>query len=173
MTQRWMGLIAVVGLIPLLLAMRPVDEALLAAASKGDLGEITRAVEKGADVNAADEDGITPLYRATEKGHQDAVALLLDKGANLKQETMDGVTPLHIAVERGHQAVVAQLLDKGADVKKIRTDSGEPPLFTPRRCGPPIGSRRQCEASEVRQQRDSALYRSRQGASGDRGVTAG
>ena len=39
MTQRWMGLIAVVGLIPLLLAMRPVDEALLAAASKGDLGE--------------------------------------------------------------------------------------------------------------------------------------
>jgi hypothetical protein len=49
MTQRWMALIAVVGLIPLLLAMRPVDEALLAAASKGDLGEITRAFEKGAE----------------------------------------------------------------------------------------------------------------------------
>ena len=44
MTQRWMVLIAVVGLIPLLLAMRPVDEALLAAASKGDLGEITEAL---------------------------------------------------------------------------------------------------------------------------------
>src|SRR4026208_2510202 len=114
MKQRWMVLIALLGLIPIILAMRPVDEALLTAAHKGDLGEAPRAIEKGADVNAADKDGITPLYRAAEKGHQDTVALLLDKGADVKQMTMDGATPLHIAVEMGHRAVAGSLLDTGA-----------------------------------------------------------
>ena len=127
MKQRWMVLIAVFGLMPMILAMLPVDEALITAAHKGDLSEATRAIENGANVNAADEDGITPLYRAAEKGHQDAVALLLDKGADVKQVTTDGATPLHIAVEMGHRAVVELLLDKGADVKQVRTESGDPP----------------------------------------------
>ena len=53
MKQHWMVLIAVLGLMPMILAMRPVDEILLTAAHKRDLGEATRAIEKGADVNAA------------------------------------------------------------------------------------------------------------------------
>jgi len=52
MTQRWMVLIAVLGLMPMLLAMRPVDEALLTAAFKGDLDEVTKLIKKEADVNA-------------------------------------------------------------------------------------------------------------------------
>ena len=47
MTQRWMVLIAVFGLVPMLLAMQPVDDALITAAIQGDLGEVTRVIEKG------------------------------------------------------------------------------------------------------------------------------
>ena len=47
MKQRWMVLIALFGLMPMILAMLPVDEALITAAHKGDLDEATRAIEKG------------------------------------------------------------------------------------------------------------------------------
>jgi hypothetical protein len=48
MKQRGMTLLALLGVVPLILALRPLDKALLAAASKGDLGEVTRAIEEGA-----------------------------------------------------------------------------------------------------------------------------
>ena len=73
-------------------------------------------LKREANVNAANEDGTTPLFIAAEKGHRDIVALLLDHGADVKQTTTDGATPLHIAAEMGHRAIVALLLDEGADV---------------------------------------------------------
>ena len=115
MTQRWMVLIAVLGLIPMLLAMRPVDEALLNAAFKGDLGEVNKLIKKEADVNAANAGGFTPLIAAAEKGHQKIVALLLTHGAEVKQATTDnGTTPLIVAVEKGYRKIVEMLLTHGA-----------------------------------------------------------
>ena len=46
MTRRWIVLIAVLGLMPILLAMRPVDDVLLKAAFKGDLGEVNTQIKK-------------------------------------------------------------------------------------------------------------------------------
>src|ERR1041385_7632667 len=129
MTRRWMMLIAVLGLMPTLLAMRPVDEALLNAAFKGDLGEVNKLIKREADVNAVNSGGFTPLIAAAEKGHQKIVALLLTHGAEVKQATTDnGTTPLIVAAENGHRATVALLLDKHADVTQARTD-GKTPLF--------------------------------------------
>jgi ankyrin repeat protein len=102
MTHPWKVLIAVLGLMPMLLAMRPVDESLLSASSKGNLREVQTLLKQEANVNAANEDGTTPLFIAAEKGHRDIVALLLDHGADVKQTTTDGATPLHIAAEMGH-----------------------------------------------------------------------
>jgi Ankyrin repeats (many copies) len=68
MTQRWMVLIAVLGFMPMILALRPVDEALLIASSKGDLSLVQTLIEKQADVNAANKDGETPLYNCNRDG---------------------------------------------------------------------------------------------------------
>src|SRR6185503_5154497 len=130
MIQQWKVLIAVLGLMPMLLAMRPVDESLLAASSKGDLGEVQTLLKREANVNAANEEGTTPLFIAAEKGHRDIVALLLDKGADVKQERADsGEPPLFIAAQEGHREIVALLLDHGADVKQTRTENGATPLL--------------------------------------------
>ena len=51
--------------------------ALLAAAKKGDAAQVQRLIIAGADVNAPDMQGLTPLYYASIDGHADCVRLLL------------------------------------------------------------------------------------------------
>ena len=66
-------------------------------------------LEKGAEVNRAQNQGATPLVIACHQGHVDAVRLLLDKGADVNKADEDGETPLSIAKQQGHSAVVALL----------------------------------------------------------------
>jgi ankyrin repeat protein len=47
-----------------------------------DIAEVKRLLEKGADVNAPDEDGDTALMWAVFKGHKDVVKVLHKWGAN-------------------------------------------------------------------------------------------
>jgi ankyrin repeat protein len=104
--------------------------ALRIAAFRGDLGEVNTLIENEASINAANKDGVTPLFMAAQNGHRDTVAALLDHGADAKQgTTSDGITPLFIAAQRGHREVVALLLDHGADPKQARKNDGATPLF--------------------------------------------
>ncbi|ELU14473.1 hypothetical protein CAPTEDRAFT_133977, partial [Capitella teleta] len=54
-------------------------------------------IKHGADVNIADNDGITPLYLATSYGHVCAMKKLLMNGADRNQQTRTGDTALHAA----------------------------------------------------------------------------
>ena len=51
------------------------------AAMMGDLNRVKLLVERGADVNAKDEEGKTPLDFAQENGHQEIVKWLKECGA--------------------------------------------------------------------------------------------
>ncbi len=54
-------------------------------------------IAKGADVNAKDKDGGTPLHWAAKNGHKDVAELLIAKGADMNARNKDGGTPLHWA----------------------------------------------------------------------------
>jgi ankyrin repeat protein len=78
--------------------------------------EIVKAlVHAGADVNAADASGITPLLANTER-RTDVALLLLSLGANPCVADHSGRTPLHVAAARGDAKLVAALLGKSTDV---------------------------------------------------------
>lgn len=55
-------------------------------------------IANGANVNAADQDGCTPLHCAAHNGHKEIAELLLDKGANIDAVDKVKITPLHAAV---------------------------------------------------------------------------
>ena len=76
----------------------------LVAAFKGSLKAVRKLLKRGAGVNQANADGMTPLCFAAQEGHLPIVACLLKSGAAVNQALQDGTTPLIIAAYKGtHQ----------------------------------------------------------------------
>jgi ankyrin repeat protein len=67
----------------------------------------------GADVNAQQEGGYTPLHEAAFHGEAALARLLLAHGADPRQPNAEGQTPLSLAEQHGHTAVLALLQGAG------------------------------------------------------------
>ena len=89
---------------------------LLTGAKAGNLIQVNEALEAGADVNAKDKGGWTPLRWAARNGYTDIVKTLIDTGANVHARDGDGRTVLMYGAGKGHRGTVIALIDKGADV---------------------------------------------------------
>lgn len=81
---------------------------------------MTLLLEKGADLEAKDEEGRSPLSKTVWFGREVVVKLLLEKGASLESKCKAGRTPLGWAVENGQRGTIKLLLEKGAE-KSLRT----------------------------------------------------
>ena len=84
------------------------------------LAVIAMLLDHGADIEAADNDGMTPLHHASEPS---VIGLLLDRGANIEAIDNSGQTPLHHATE---PLVAALLLDRGAGIEVTDTHGSTP-----------------------------------------------
>jgi len=60
-----------------------LNEALWNAARAGHVAGVTRALERGAEINSGNRYKATALFFAADKGHVEIVKLLLDKGADI------------------------------------------------------------------------------------------
>jgi ankyrin repeat protein len=82
---------------------------LLQAVADGNMARLRELVVLGADVNASNENGATPLHRAAVCGNTVAVRVLVETGAQVNAQQPTGMRALHWAAERGHlQTMLAQ-----------------------------------------------------------------
>jgi hypothetical protein len=83
-------------------------------------------LEHGANVNATDDHGRTPLHFAANfLDHDPMVKLLLENGANVNAADGRGLTPLHYACWKRAPLVARILLENGADVNAIIMNSSD------------------------------------------------
>ncbi|KKO96409.1 ankyrin repeat domain-containing protein, partial [Trichoderma harzianum] len=83
---------------------------LIIASHYGHRAVVKLLVEKGADIDAKDGGGRTPLLWATYNGHKAIVELLVEKGADIEAKDNYGRTPLSWAAYNGHKAIVELLV---------------------------------------------------------------
>ena len=107
---------------------------LVAAARSVDVQGVQVLLERAADVQAAESDGMTALHWAVQRDAVEIVDLLLAAGADVSASNHYGVTPLTLASLNGGGEVVTQLLAAGAD-PNARLADGETVLMTAARTG--------------------------------------
>jgi len=82
-------------------------------------------LEQGADVSAAQGDGMTALHWAATHGDAELAKMLVFAGARVDAVTRNGnYTPLHLAAKAGSAPVLKALLGAGANAATITTSGG-------------------------------------------------
>jgi ankyrin repeat protein len=91
------------------------ETALHIVTARRDITWLQFLTARGANVNARDGQGRTPLQVATNLGWRDGVAMLLERRANTEVANDAGETPLIAAVHRRDVEMTKLLLQAGAD----------------------------------------------------------
>ena len=89
---------------------------LWSAAKDNDVAGLAHLLAAGAELEACDARGYSPLMLAAYHGHEEAFSLLLARGASPDSADAGGNTVLMGAAFKGHLAIVEQLLLAGADI---------------------------------------------------------
>jgi ankyrin repeat protein len=103
---------SIAGLTPLLAATRD--------SYHGRPETVMMLVSNGAERDAVDADGNTPLHHAALSRDATVAAILLDAGAALDRVNRSGLTPLGVAAMAGNEALLRCLLERGARPEDAR-----------------------------------------------------
>src|SRR5262245_7256972 len=104
------------------------------AMEKMDRAAVRALLQRRADVNAPQVDGMTALHWAAYQDDLESVELLVRAGANVKATNRYGIAPLMLAVANGNSAMVETVLKAGAD-PNTTLPGGETALMTAARVG--------------------------------------
>jgi ankyrin repeat protein len=108
---------------------RAQSDTLYDLARRGDVDQIKALLARGADVNAKDQWGATPLHAATIQGHEEVVKLLLTRGANINVQDNRRATPLHYALVTENELMIKLLIERHANLNVV-DEEGQTPAAT-------------------------------------------
>ena len=84
--------------------------------SKGDSRTVRSLIDSGAEVNARNVAGLTPLHAAVLEDDVKIADILISLGADPNiGEGVNQITPLHYAVSNGNAELVILLISSSAD----------------------------------------------------------
>ena len=115
-------------------AAAAADDSLAGLIQAGHRDAVLKRIAAGADVNAAQGDGTTPLHWAVYKIDADLVRALLDRGAKPDVINNYGSSPLAEAVKVANARLVEMLLDAGSNVE-VSNQEGQTALMLAARAG--------------------------------------
>uniref|UniRef100_A0ABM0LZ62 Protein phosphatase 1 regulatory subunit 12A-like n=1 Tax=Saccoglossus kowalevskii TaxID=10224 RepID=A0ABM0LZ62_SACKO len=78
----------------------------LAACASGEQDEVKTLLDKGANINTANIDGLTALHQAVIDENLEMAEFLIENGADIEMQDNEGWTALHAAASCGFAEVV-------------------------------------------------------------------
>lgn len=105
------------------------EQALLTAASSGDLSTLSQCVDRGVSLLVRDSGGCSALHLAAQSGHADLVRYILQQGSKVLLDLTDterGDTALHKAASGKQHAVCRLLVEAGASLEKTNFQGKTP-----------------------------------------------
>src|SRR5262245_46224024 len=99
---------------------------LVTAIRNGDVRVVRKLLDNGADVNARDAEGNTPLILASFYASPECLELLIEKGADVNAANKAGATPL---IRAATDYEKTRLLVAGGANVRVRTTFGNTPLI--------------------------------------------
>ena len=100
------------------------DQALIAAAERGDTAAVQRLIREGAGIGARDGRGRTALLAAVHGNRVEAARLLIAAGANVNAKDALVDTPFLYAGAEGRNEILKMTLAAGADLKSTNRYGG-------------------------------------------------
>ncbi|XP_052809884.1 protein phosphatase 1 regulatory subunit 12A-like isoform X8 [Mya arenaria] len=98
----------------------------LAACSSGDCNEVKRLLDRGADINTANIDGLTALHQACIDDNLDMVEFLVEHKADVDVCDNEGWTPLHATASCGFTEIARYLIRMHCNVAAVNNDGDLP-----------------------------------------------
>jgi hypothetical protein len=114
------------------------------AAQYGHVTVVKALLKAGADHDASDWSGATPLLAATLRDHAAVVAMLLTQGASVDKAEQGAFSLLELATARGYAKVTQVLIDKG-----VTNESAELRRLALRSCTTEQGGNKGKEGAKV------------------------
>lgn len=105
---------------------RPTERYLKVIPSRHKIPVVKSDEDDGININAADNNGLTPLMLAADQQSRSMLRDLLKKGADFEARDLRGRSALTIAIERDSAKIVDILLDVGVDVTSRLPDGSTP-----------------------------------------------
>jgi ankyrin repeat protein len=107
----------------------PSVEPLIEAIRAGQLREVRRLLEDGADPNVTTEGGTPVIVFSALHGLDNIATALIEAQADVNAKNKAGASALAYAAEFGHNDIVKALLDAGADVNVTDTVGWTPLIY--------------------------------------------
>lgn len=101
-----------------------LNNALLDAATRGDVEVVQSLLDQGADLESADSRGITPLIAAAYENRLDVAQLLIDAGADVNRKDNTQQSAYLISTSEGYVKLLQMTLAAGADVHSLDSFNG-------------------------------------------------
>nr|MDT0250873.1 ankyrin repeat domain-containing protein [Endozoicomonas sp.] len=111
---------------PVMLKSKKDTTLLHMTAYHGYLNATQTLLTKGANKDAKDFCGLTPLHVATARHHSSVVELLVSSNANLEATDNKGRTPLHVAARLNCSKIASYLMEQGENADATMHDGSTP-----------------------------------------------
>eukprot|EP01126_Amoeba_proteus_P039198 TRINITY_DN411_c0_g1_i1.p1 TRINITY_DN411_c0_g1~~TRINITY_DN411_c0_g1_i1.p1 ORF type:complete len:195 (-),score=39.52 TRINITY_DN411_c0_g1_i1:67-651(-) len=113
---------------PLMLACGTTQE------TEGYIETVKHLIQQGANVDATDDGGFSPIHLSVSNGNLGITQLLLEAGCLVNTQNSYSWTPLHIACDKGHKGLIALLIQNGAHLG-VKDARGKTPEDLARNAG--------------------------------------